>query len=143
MNLIVSGIFLLTFIWLCISWYLNYLDNKSQIACIREEKLSSSSIKDIYEELDKLIDIEIAFSVELPFEGRDVKRITDFEGTLSDITTNVINSLDEDTFFTRAKYAGLSEHGIYEYVTRSSVLALMAFMAKTNTGITPKETEEE
>ena len=125
-------------IFLLIQWQTN-----ANVRCIREEKLAASSMQDIINELNALIELEFMFSLELPYEGKDVKRITDFEAVLQDITQGVIACLDEETFFARARYTGLSEEAIYNYITRQSTLRIISYMKETNTGIVPRPTEEE
>jgi len=124
--------------FLFIKWQMD-----ANIRCIREEKLSSSSMQDIVNELNALVELEFMFALELPYEGKDVKRITDFESVLQDITQGVMACLDQETFFARARYAGLSDEMVYNYITRQATLRVISYMKETNTGITPRPIEEE
>lgn len=100
---------------------------------------------EIFNQLDWLMDSEIAYSIELPYEGKDIKRITNFEESLLDLTTAVVASLSP-VFKERAINAGISEEFIYTYITRGCTVRLLAYMKETNGGIIHTqndETEEE
>lgn len=99
--------------------------------------------EEIFELLDRLMDAEIAYSIQIPFEGKDVKRITSFEDTLLGLTNNVIASINP-TFIRKATHYGISEKYIYDYITRGCTLRILTYMKETNTGISkPTDQDEE
>jgi hypothetical protein len=98
---------------------------------------------EIFNQLDWLMDSEMAYSIELPYEGKDIKRITNFEESLLELTTSVVAALSP-VFKERAINAGISEEFIYTYITRGCTIRLLAYMKETNAGIhQSNETEEE
>lgn len=96
---------------------------------------SDIKFEDILSQLDFLMEREMAFSIELPFEGRDVKRLTDFEESLHMLTHNVTAALNEE-FFAKAKAAGLRDDFLLEYITRGCTIRLLKFIKDNNAGYT-------
>ena len=90
------------------------------------------------------MDLEMAYTVELPFEGKDIKRITDFEVTLHDLTNNTVSAFSKD-FFERAKRAGFNEDYLLEYITRGCTTRILKYIQENNAGYVakPEDTEEE
>lgn len=112
------------------------------LSFIREKSVYDSSLQDLLSDLEGIMDIEMQYSVELPFEGKDIKRITNFEEVLVDLTTGTTNSLSP-TFMARIEACGHSEDWVYEYITRGCTVRLLSFMEKNNGGYIPEETNEE
>ena len=89
--------------------------------------------QDILDHLNYLMDREFEYTVDLPFAAKDIKRITDFEGTLHELTTNVIHSVNTE-FMRRSEVAGVSQEYILDYITRGCTIRLMKFMFDHNAG---------
>ena len=99
--------------------------------------------EDIIRIINYVMDLEMAYTVELPFEGKDVKRITDFEVTLHDLTNNTVSAFSKD-FFERAKRAGFNEDYLLEYITRGCTTRILKYIQENNAGYAkPEDTEEE
>lgn len=92
--------------------------------------------------LDDIMDRELAFTIELPYEGKDVKRIVDFEDSLKEITTNVINAVNKN-FFDRAETIGLSTNFILDYITRGTTIRILKYIKDNNAGYTVTNDNEE
>ena len=100
--------------------------------------------EDIIRIINYVMDLEMAYTVELPFEGKDIKRITDFEVTLHDLTNNTVSAFSKD-FFERAKRAGFNEDYLLEYITRGCTTRILKYIQENNAGYVakPEDTEEE
>lgn len=99
--------------------------------------------EDIINMINYIMDLEMAYAIELPFEGKDVKRITDFEIALKDLTSNTVSAFSKE-FFERAKLAGFNEDYLLEYITRGCTTRILKYIQENNAGyITQTETTEE
>lgn len=105
--------------------------------------LYSESIDEIFAELDFLINQEFVFIIQIPYEGKDVKKITNFEETLNEINNAVVNAINVN-MVERLSARGISEEYIYSYITRKVMLLLMTYMKENNINrVTNKEEAEE
>lgn len=105
--------------------------------------LYSESVDEIFAELDFLINQEFVFIIQIPYEGKDVKKITNFEETLNEINNAVVNAINVN-MVERLSARGISEEYIYSYITRKVMLLLMTYMKENNINrVTNKEEAEE
>lgn len=105
--------------------------------------LYSESIDEIFAELDFLINQEFVFIIQIPYEGKDVKKITNFEETLNEINNAVVNAINVN-MVERLSARGISEEYIYSYITRKVMLLLMTYMKENNINrVSNKEEAEE
>ena len=105
--------------------------------------LYSKSVDEIFAELDFLINQEFVFIIQIPYEGKDVKKITNFEETLNEINNAVVNAINVN-MVERLSARGISEEYIYSYITRKVMLLLMTYMKENNINrVTNKEEAEE
>lgn len=105
--------------------------------------LYSESIDEIFAELDFLINQEFVFIIQIPYEGKDVKKITNFEETLNEINNAVVNAININ-MVERLSARGISEEYIYSYITRKVMLLLMTYMKENNINrVSNKEEAEE
>ena len=78
--LIYTIICAITFAFIVLNKYIN---NKSKFILakkiIAEKDIHNSDPEQMFNLLDYLIQTEMSYLIELPFEGRDIKRITNFE----------------------------------------------------------------
>ena len=93
----------------------------------------NSKPEDIIGMLNYIMDLEMAFQIELPFEGKDVKRITDFEETLHALTNGTVSALSPE-FFKRARATGFNDDYLLEYITRGSTTRIMKYIKDNNAG---------
>ena len=122
---------------ICIAICIRILMKESMVGeqNIKVQAYYSTKFSDILDQLDFLMDREMAFSIELPFEGRDIKRLTDFEESLHMLTSNVTSSLNGE-FFAKANAAGLNDDFLLEYITRGCTIRLLKFIRDNNAGYT-------
>ena len=93
--------------------------------------------------IEYVMDLEMKFSIDIPFTGKDIKRITDFEANLKELTDNTVKALNQG-FFNRAEEVGYSTDYLLEYITRGCTVRLLRYIQDNNAGfISGKETEEE
>ena len=105
--------------------------------------LYSESVDEIFAELDFLINQEFVFIIQIPYEGKDVKKITNFEETLNEINNAVVNAINVN-MVERLSARGISEEYIYSYITRKVMLLLMTYMKENNINrVSNKEEAEE
>lgn len=105
--------------------------------------LYSESVDQIFAELDFLINQEFVFIIQIPYEGKDVKKITNFEETLNEINNAVVNAININ-MVERLSARGISEEYIYSYITRKVMLLLMTYMKENNINrVSNKEEAEE
>ena len=105
--------------------------------------LYSESVDEIFAELDFLINQEFVFIIQIPYEGKDVKKITNFEETLNEINNAVVNAININ-MVERLSARGISEEYIYSYITRKVMLLLMTYMKENNINrVSNKEEAEE
>lgn len=105
--------------------------------------LYSESVDQIFAELDFLINQEFVFIIQIPYEGKDVKKITNFEETLNEINNAVVNAINVN-MVERLSARGISEEYIYSYITRKVMLLLMTYMKENNINrVSNKEEAEE
>ena len=105
--------------------------------------LYSESVDEIFAELDFLINQEFVFIIQIPYEGKDVKKITNFEETLNEINNTVVNAININ-MVERLSARGISEEYIYSYITRKVMLLLMTYMKENNINrVSNKEEAEE
>ena len=82
-------------------------------------------------------------SVDEIYEGKDVKKITNFEETLNEINNAVVNAININ-MVERLSARGISEEYIYSYITRKVMLLLMTYMKENNINrVSNKEEAEE
>ena len=113
-----------------------------KIESIKTESYSNSNPESIINMLNYIMDLELGFLIQIPFEGKDVKRITDFEQSLKDMTNNTAKALSED-FFMKAKLVGFNQDYILEYITRGCTVRLLQYIKDENAGYTPIKADEE
>lgn len=118
------------------------LKNKFIKNIIKEKSTYSANAEEAFKLLDYLIDREFSFIIELPFEGRDIKRITDFESNLVELTKAVTDDITP-LFIARCKNLGVSEDFIYSYITRNCTIKLLNYMKENNGGMVKNNNEEE
>ena len=87
------------------------------------------------------MDLEVSFAIELPYEGKDIKRITDFEDTLKELTTNTSKALNQN-FFDKAEALGYDTDYILEYITRGCTVRILKYIQDNNAGYTTGNEEE-
>lgn len=134
---------LITLVLVIINKVLNFYARRSMSKYNSELKdLHQSNPEEMFKLLDFIIDSEFTFMLELPFEGKDVKRITDFEANLKELNTAVVEDISP-LFIQRAQLLGISEDFIYKYILRHSTIKLLNYMKENNAGITVKNEEEE
>lgn len=101
------------------------------------------SVNELFADLDFLIEQEFVFSLQIPYEGKEVKKITDFEGVLASLNNGVINAINQfmiDEF----EYYGINSEYIYAYITRKNTLFLLTYMKENGIGgSAPKNEEDE
>lgn len=116
---------------------------KAQDDRVDTDRYYKTTPEEIIVTLNYIMDLEMGYMVELPFEGRDIKRITDFESVLHDLTNNTANALN-DEFFKKSRAAGFKDDYILEYITRGCTTRIVKFMSDNNAGyITPPKEEDE
>lgn len=93
----------------------------------------NSKPEDIIGMINFILDLELAYQIELPFEGKDIKRITDFEDCLHSLTTNTVDALSPE-FFKRANATGFNDDYLLEYITRGATTRIMKYMKDNNAG---------
>lgn len=141
------GIGVLFFAILCLAMGIKMrilLRERAKYNTIVAAEYAKTKPNEILDHLNYLMDREIEYTVDLPFAAKDIKRITDFEGTLHELTTNVAKSINDD-FMRRAEVAGVSQEYILDYITRGCTIRLMKFMFDHNAGYetgTDEGTEE-
>ncbi len=106
------------------------------------ESLYKSDFAECIATLNAIIDLEFLYTVELPFEGKDIKRISDFEGTLKSLTVGVTRSINKNLII-KFESVGIDQDYIYSYITRTCTIKIISYMKETNTGVAKKEDEEE
>ena len=118
------------------------LKNKFITKTIKEKSSHSANTEETFKLLDYLINREFSFIIELPFEGKDIKRITDFESNLVELTKAVTDDITP-LFIARCKNLGVSEDFIYSYITRNCTIKLLNYMKENNGGVVKNNNEEE
>lgn len=103
--------------------------------------LYDESINDIFEEIDFLINQEFVFSIQIPYEGKDVKKITNFEENLQEINNAVVDALNAN-MVERLVARGINSEYLYSYITRKVMLLLMTYMQENNINKVPESEEE-
>ena len=140
--LIYTIICAITFAFIVLNKYIN---NKSKFILakkiIAEKDIHNSDPEQMFNLLDYLIQTEMSYLIELPFEGRDIKRITNFEDSLIELTSAVTADISE-LFIERAKQLGITESFIYDYITKRCTIKLLEYMRNNNGGIQKNEEEE-
>ena len=124
----------------------NMIKSRYRIKEIEAEKKFEALYKTDFAEciasLNAIIDLEFLYTVELPFEGKDIRRISDFEGTLKSLTAGVTKSINGN-MITKFEAVGIDQDYIYSYITRTCTIKIISYMKETNTGVVKKEDEEE
>jgi len=92
--------------------------------------------------VEYIMDLEMKFSVDIPFTGKDIKRITDFEASLKELTDNTVSALNQG-FFNRAEEVGFTTDYILEYITRGCTVRLLKYIQDNNAGFIPNKDDEE
>ena len=124
-----------------------YLDHKLAVKEIERDIkldfLAKGKLNDLFAELDFFIEQEFAFTLQIPYEGKEVKKITDFEGTLNELNSGVIDSIT-DTMVERFDYLGVDKDYIYAYITRKNMMMLLLYMKDNGIGgMSSQKSEEE
>ena len=124
-----------------------YLDHKLTVKEIERDIklnfLAKGKLNDLFAELDFFIEQEFAFTLQIPYEGKEVKKITDFEGTLNELNSGVIDSIT-DTMVERFDYLGVDKDYIYAYITRKNMMMLLLYMKDNGIGgMSSQKSEEE
>ena len=124
-----------------------YLDHKLAVKEIERDIklnfLAKGKLNDLFTELDFFIEQEFAFTLQIPYEGKEVKKITDFEGTLNELNSGVIDSIT-DTMVERFDYLGVDKDYIYAYITRKNMMMLLLYMKDNGIGgMSSQKSEEE
>lgn len=124
-----------------------YLDHKLVVKEIERDIklnfLAEGKLNDLFAELDFFIEQEFAFTLQIPYEGKEVKKITDFEGTLNELNSGVIDSIT-DTMVERFDYLGVDKDYIYAYITRKNMMMLLLYMKDNGIGgMSSQKSEEE
>ena len=115
---------------------------KAKYNTIVAAEYAKATPKDIIDYLNYLMDREFDYTVDLPFAAKEIKRITDFEGTLHELTTNTVHSIN-DTFMLRAEAAGVSQEYVLEFITRGCTIRIMKFMFDHNAGYIKGDEDED
>ncbi len=108
----------------------------------KRDSVYNYSVEEGFKLLDYLIESEFTFKLEFPYEGKDIKRITNFEDVILELTTGVTASL-EPTFIKKMAEQGITEDCIYEYINRGCIVRTLAYMKDNNTGITMQSNDDE
>lgn len=123
-----------------------YFDHKLTIKEQRDEIeqnfFSNGVLNDLFGELDFFIEQEFAFTLQIPYEGKEVKKITDFEGTLNELNDGVISSIS-DRMIERFKYLGINQEYVYAYITRKNMMLLLVYMKENGIGGMSRAKNEE
>lgn len=124
-----------------------YFDHKLAVKEIEKDIklnfLAEGKLNDLFAELDFFIEQEFAFTLQIPYEGKEVKKITDFEGTLNELNSGVIDSIT-DTMVERFDYLGVDKNYIYAYITRKNMMMLLLYMKDNGIGgMSSQKSEEE
>lgn len=91
-------------------------------------------ITEILSTLDQLVEIEFNFKVTLPFSGKEIQRVTNFEATIEDISQACMAKVDP-TIYVALRVNGINDTFVASYISRLVMLRLIDFMRETNTGI--------
>lgn len=92
--------------------------------------------------IEYIMDLEMKFSIDIPFTGKDIKRITDFEASLKELTDNTISALNPG-FFKRAEEVGFTTDYLLEYITRGCTVRLLKYIQDNNAGFITNNDDEE
>ena len=136
------GLFVLTI--LCFALAISNKRLRNRIKTQDEIELSAYLQKepeDILKQVEAIMDLEVSFAIELPYEGKDIKRITDFEDTLKELTTNTSKALNQN-FFDKAEALGYDTDYILEYITRGCTVRILKYIQDNNAGYTTGNEEE-
>jgi hypothetical protein len=121
-----------------------YLINKISKALVHqyfnEKNINSSEFIDLMQILEGIMDAEMKYQVDLPFEGKDIQRITNFEEIVHDLTTGVVKALSP-FYIKKMEACGFSEDYVYDYITRGCTLRVMNYMDKHRAGYKAEESE--
>lgn len=90
-----------------------------------------STIPDILNYLNILVDSEFVAVVEVPNLIKDIQLISDFEKVQTEITKNVLNGLST-AFFIKVNMAGLKKDYIIRYVTRRTNGKIFKYISEHN-----------
>lgn len=113
-----------------------------EMKSIEREEMKEFNPASGFDMINYLIDTQFSFLIELPFEGKNIKRITDFEDTLLTLTNAVTSALNQN-FIRKMVTHGISEKYIYEYITHLSTVKILNYMKENNAGITKGNEEDE
>ena len=98
------------------------------------ENIYEADIKDLLAELEFLMDLQMDYEIKLPYEGRDIKRITDFEASLKGLTEGVTSAISP-RFIQKVEACGYNESFVYNYIVRGCTIRLLNYMKEENGGI--------
>lgn len=84
--------------------------------------------------LDAIIETEFNFKLVLPFMGKDIARITNYEDMVKEISVSCMNKIDPDVFIT-LRVNGVSSEFVASYISRTVMARIIAYMKDNNTGI--------
>ena len=90
-----------------------------------------STIPDIMNHLNILVDSEFVAVVEVPNMIKNIQLISDFEKVQTEITKNVLNGLST-AFFIKVNMAGLKKDYIITYVTRRTNAKILNYINEHN-----------
>ena len=122
-------------------YFIRHNVEEAQESRIFEEYLAKGELDKIFAEIDFIINQEFTFLLQIPFEGKDVKKITNFEETLQSLNNAVIDALNNN-MVERLEYVGIKQEYLYSYITRKNMTLLMVYISDNNIN-TNKDEEEE
>ena len=122
-------------------YFIRHNAEEAQESRIFEEYLAKGELDKIFAEIDFIINQEFTFLLQIPFEGKDVKKITNFEETLQSLNNAVIDALNNN-MIERLEYVGIKQEYLYSYITRKNMTLLMVYISDNNIN-TNKDEEEE
>lgn len=101
---------------------------------IERKAASQHDLHTVINMLDAIIETEFNFKLVLPFTGKDIPRISNYEEMVKDISMSCMDKIDPNIFIT-LRVNGISSNFVASYISRTVMARILAYMKDNNTGI--------